>query len=138
VVDGEMVKNEFGGIVWDEWRKSATIREEIELDEFVIMPNHVHGIVFIAGATGRSPLRDNGDLPGARAGSIGAFMAGFKSVVSKRINQIRNTPGIPVWQRNYYEHVIRNDEELNHIRKYVTGNPMKWAEDEDNPFNMTL
>ena len=57
VVDGEMVKNECGGIVWDEWRKSATIREEIELDEFVIMPNHVHGIVFIVRATGRSPLR---------------------------------------------------------------------------------
>jgi len=128
--------NEYGGIVRDEWMKTETIRDEIELDESVVMPNHIHGIVFIVGATGRSPLRNDYDSSGPRPRSIGAFMAGFKSAVTKRINQIRTTPGIPLWQRNYYEHVVRNEKELNRIREYVVTNPMKWAEDENNLQNI--
>jgi REP element-mobilizing transposase RayT len=60
-------------------------------------------------------------------------MAGFKSSTTKQINIMRTTPGIPVWQRNYYEHVIRSDNELNKTREYIINNPMQWELDEENP-----
>jgi hypothetical protein len=64
---------------------------------------------------------------------LGAFIAGFKSTVTKRINEMRNTPGVSVWQRNYYEHIIRNDESLNSIREYIINNPLQWELDRENP-----
>jgi len=126
--------NAYGNIVRDEWVKSAVIRNEITLDEFVVMPNHIHGIIFIIRATGRSPLHDT-IKPGPQSRSLGAFMAGFKSSTSKQINIMRTTPGIPIWQRNYYEHVIRTDDELNRTREYIINNPMQWELDEENPLN---
>lgn len=94
IVDGEMIQNDWGQIVVDEWMKSATIRQELELDVFVVMPNHVHGILSISGAdveaTSRSPLR-----PGPAQRSLGAFMAGFKAAVTKQINDVRRSPGSP-------------------------------------------
>jgi REP element-mobilizing transposase RayT len=65
--------------------------------------------------------------------SIASIIGGFKSAVSRRINEQRGTPGAPVWQRNYYEHIIRNDNELNAIREYIVNNPLKWALDRNNP-----
>ena len=59
-----------------------------------------------------------------------------KMNVAKRINQLRNVPGAPVWQRNYYEHVVRNEESLNAIRHYIAENPVNWAHDEENPVNI--
>jgi REP element-mobilizing transposase RayT len=61
------------------------------------------------------------------------MVGSFKSAVTKRINQSRNTPGAPVWQRNYYERVIRGERELDGIRRYIVDNPAKWAEDENHP-----
>ena len=93
------------------------------MDVYVVMPNHIHGIVLIlehpdvaVGAHGRAPLRRS-------PRSLGSFIAGFKSVVTRRINQTRGTPGSPVWQRNYYEHVIRSEDELLRTRKYILNNP---------------
>jgi REP element-mobilizing transposase RayT len=145
IADGQMRLNEVGRIVEEEWLRSAGIRREIELDEFVIMPNHMHGVVILTkcavgahrstlgegppprvGAHGRAPLQ-------RAARSLGSFIAGFKASVTKRINGIRGTPGRPVWQRNYYEHIIRNDEDLARIRKYVHENPLRWDLDEENP-----
>ena len=90
------------------------------------MPNHIHGIVWIntdyilenvdiVAATGRSPLQN-----GLPPKSLSSFIAGYKSAVTKRINQIRQTQCIPVWQRNYYEHIIRNEYDLNKIREYIS------------------
>lgn len=70
---------------------------------------------------------------GPKSRSIGAIMAGFKSAACKRINALRNSPGIPVWQRNYYEHIIRNDESLRNIREYVVNNPINWELDREHP-----
>jgi len=135
VVNGEMQLNELGQVVEIEWLKTAEIRDNVELDAFVIMPNHIHGIIVIiescVGATGRSPLR-NGPAPK----SIGAIVAGFKSAATKRINELRSTPRAPVWQRNYYEHVIRNEDDLNEIREYILNNPLRWELDSENPKNM--
>jgi putative transposase len=146
VVDSEMKLNEYGKIVQDEWHKSAEIRKEIKLDGFVVMPNHVHGIVFIqpieiesdmrprVGAQGLAPLRKTKiQLRLVRPKkSLGSFVAGFKAGVTKGMNECRNTPGTPVWQRNYHEHIIRNDEDCNRIRNYIQHNPQNWATDEEN------
>ena len=132
VVDGHMRLNNIGQVVSEEWITSKELRKEIELDEFIVMPNQLHGIVIIpesnpVGATGRSPL-PKGPTPK----SIGSFIAGFKSHATKIINVIRATPDTPVWQRNYYEHIIRDDKELLHVREYIAYNPLLWIEDEDN------
>lgn len=139
--DGVMIENNMGNIVRHEWVRSSEIRKEIVLDAFVIMPNHMHGIVRISvGATGRSPLHRLPcavkNLKGPPQHSIGSFVAGFKSAVTTRINRMRKMPGEPVWQRNYYEHVIRNDDDLNSIREYIVSNPLKWDMDTENPGNV--
>jgi putative transposase len=82
-----------------------------------------------ARATDRSPLRLRGPTPK----SLGAFIGGFKAASTKRINQLRRTPGSPVWQRGYYERIIRDERELLAAQGYVEGNPMKWGEDRENP-----
>lgn len=129
IVDGKMVLNDAGKIVAGEWMKSGEIRDEIESGEWVVMPNHFHGIVMIR--RGDRPVAPT--MPGPRPKSIGSLMSGFKPAVTKRINEIRNTPDVKLWQRNYYEHVIRNDDELNRIREYIANNPMKWEMDRENP-----
>ncbi len=132
VVEGTVRLNDRGQIAYQEWQKSAEVRDEIELDTFVVMPNHIHGIVIIngaaVGATGRSPGRS-----GPRKRSLGAFVDGFKSAVTKRINNLRGTPGIVMWQRNYYEHIIRDAESLTRIRQYIVDNPARWDFDRENP-----
>ena len=104
-----------------EWIKSSHIRREIELDEFVVMPNHVHGIVIInnnvnvAGAQGLAPVHTGSisESHGSRLPrSLGSFVTGFKSSVTIKINEICSTPGCRLWQRNYYDRIIRNDHEL--------------------------
>ena len=143
----EIILNEYGIIVRDEWIKSAEIRSEIELDEFVIMPNHFHGIVMIHGSImgdrlvahdtemdikppqGDQPVAPTGKRNGPKQKSIGSLIAGFKSTATKNINKLRQTSKIPVWQRNYYEHVIRNDDEMNRIREYIQNNPLNWDSD---------
>ena len=126
--------NEYGKVAEREWLKTTQIRTNVEFDEFIIMPNHMHSIIVIVksnvGATGRSPLPKR---PTPK--SIGAIVAGFKSATTRRINDLRGTPYAPVWQRNYYEHVIRNEDDLSEIREYIVNNPLKWDLNSENPNN---
>ena len=146
IVDGEVVLNEMGKIVREEWERTPQIRREVELGTYVIMPNHFHAIVIIneistvgvhniddirVGATGRSPLRPHGPKPK----SLGALIAGFKSSVTKRINTLHNSPGVPVWQRNYHDRIIRNEREMSRIWDYIESNPARWDDDDENPRN---
>ncbi len=142
IADGVMRLNLLGQIVADEWQRSSEIRQEIEFDAWVIMPNHLHGIVVIettaelsggVGANGRSPLR--GVAPSMKPRSLSSLVAGFKSATTKRININRNAPGTPVWQRNYYEHIIRNDLSLQTIQTYIHHNPQSWQTDQLHPNN---
>jgi len=133
VIDSEMELNELGRIAAQEWLKSARLRDEIALDAWVVMPNHVHGIVLITDDRGSGAMPAPIAPTGPRPRSLGALMAGFKSAATKRINAQRSTPGASVWQRNFYERVIRNEPALNRIRQYVTDNPAKWWEDPENP-----
>ena len=154
IIDSEMKLNRKGEIVQEEWFASVNIRKEIRLhpEEFVIMPNHIHGIVWIenVGADGRPPVSNDSRLPVPNDGrppvsndvrpplrpqmkprSLGSFIAGFKSSVTKRIRDELNETGI--WQRNYYEHIIRNEKELDAICRYIESNPLNWAKDDENP-----
>jgi putative transposase len=159
VIDGEVVLSPYGEVVRTEWLASARIRREIQLyeDEYVVMPNHVHGIVWIVpeesavpkeledrvspgstnksvGATGLSPLRQiKYQKPGPAPRSLGSFIVGFKSSVTKGINQMRKKPGQPVWKRNYFDRVIRDEDELQHLRQYIYENPIRWELDRENP-----
>ena len=137
MVNDEVRLNGYGEVVKQEWFQSAQIRREIELDAFVIMPNHIHGIVIIhepVGANGVRPIQTNGGLPQRmKPKSLPSFVAGFKSSATKHINKLRNIPDIPIWQRNYYEHIIRNENELNLIRGYIIDNSLQWQFDKENP-----
>jgi len=154
-----MYLNAIGQIVREEWLRSSEIRSELDLDRWMVMPNHLHGIVHFMsrmaphcqGAPPCAPttpvktstsIRLQGPCRGDRpvalpdrnrpielpSKSLGSFIAGFKSITTKRINEMRGTPGIPIWQRNYNEHVIDNDEELERIRQYIEDNPRHWTD----------
>jgi putative transposase len=134
IISEEMVLNDAGRIVADEWIKTVEIRNNIDLDEWVVMPNHFHGILVInecRGTARRAPTVEQFGKP--VPGSIPTIIRSFKSAVTKRINELRNSPGAKIWQRNYYEHIIRNENELNQIREYITNNPLKWEFDKENP-----
>ena len=134
VIDGVMVLNGFGKIVATEWTKTETMRPNVIIDEFIVMPNHMHGIIIIRrGTRRRAPTTEQFGQP--THNSIPSIIRGFKSTVTKQINQWRNTPGMPVWQRNYYEHAVRNDNDLAEIREYIVNNPLQWHLDRENPTN---
>ncbi len=163
IVNGEMSLNEMGWIVAKEWERTPEIRAGVELDVYSLMPNHFHAIICLhnpvgahrcAPESGCDPDNISGDVRQCsptytqvhrahisaplrrKPGSIGSIVAGFKSVTTKQINILRNNPGCPVWQRNYYERVIRNEGELASAREYIVNNPIKWDEDKENPVNL--
>jgi putative transposase len=137
VADDGVVLNDYGEIVRDEWERSAKIRPELDLDAFVVMPNHFHGILHIVGSSnvvgahGHAPLRHPPLRRPPR--SIGSCVARFKGVATRRINAERDAAGKPVWQRNYYEHIVRDEADLARIRDYIATNPLRWPEDEYHP-----
>ncbi len=141
--DGTMRLNDLGQLIQRVWLETGKRRSRVTLDEYVIMPNHLHGILFIQGGLngnsvssppgqGRavgSPLR----RPSLQAGSLGAILAQFKSQATKNARAKGLWGNQPLWQRNYYEHIIRDEEDLNRIREYILSNPRRWSEDQDNP-----
>ncbi|MBK8020034.1 MAG: transposase [Chloroflexi bacterium] len=121
IFDGVMLSNSFGNMVASAWCWLAEHYPYVDLDTWVLMPNHLHGILVLSSA-------DSADKPK----SLGRLIGAFKTVSSKAINQVRETPAAPVWQRNFYEHVIHNESDLNRIREYILYNPARWSEDEEN------
>ncbi len=134
IKNGAMILNNYGKIVNEEWLRTKELRKNIDLDYFVIMPNHFHGILIIEGRdTARcvpTKVMENrkfGEIP---RGSLSAIIRSFKSAVSKRINSLRNLPAKEVWQKGFYEHIIRNENDLFNIRKYIELNSLQWDIDE--------
>jgi putative transposase len=141
IVDGEMQLNAAGQIVAECWDLIPEHFPNVELDAFIVMPDHIHGIVLISqpsdknergtvvvGATHASPLRPDTALErpnGPKKRSLGSIIGSFKSAASKRINESRGLPGTPIWQRNYWDRVIRDDRELEETRKYILENPAR-------------
>ena len=134
--NGEMRLTRLGEIVKTSFTDLPHRYQEIELDYFTVMPNHIHVIIAITnvGAIHELPLPPNDPMHRRRM-LIPEIIGYVKMNTAKRINQSRNTPGARVWQRNYYEHIIRNDDELNQMREYISQNPLQWELDEENPRN---
>lgn len=143
VTDGQMQLSDAGRIIQSVWYALPQFYEDIELDAFVVMPNHVHGVVVIGPAVGAihespEPAIHKSPLPPVRVAErrrmlLSKIVGRFKMVTGKQINVLRATPGRPVWQRSYYEHIIRNDESLKRIRQYLADNPAQWDFDHENP-----
>lgn len=159
VKDGEMHLSEIGDIVAGEWQKTESVRPNVELDEWVVMPNHIHGIIVIK-HTVETFRRNVSDLPKEtprseetpyipemphrgvstkarlKAGSVGAIIGQFKSVCTKRIWAARFLAFD--WQPRFFDHIIRDEPSLNNIRQYIVDNPAKWEQDQNNPANLWM
>jgi len=112
-----MQRNPCGEIVSEDWLALPAHFQGLSVLDFVIMPNHVHGILIFDGL---SP-------------NLSTIMGGFKSGITRRINSLRATPGECVWQRSYHDRIIRSEAELIRIQEYIAANPLKWAVDSENP-----
>ncbi len=129
----EMILNNFGKIAYDEWVKTPEIRKNVELHEFVIMPNHIHAIIrlFDAGVcnTPQRPFHAGvcDTPPRSPSQTIGAIVRGYKSSVTKQLRSLGFNEQL--WQRNYYEHIICDERAYNNIAKYIMNNPAKWDDD---------
>jgi putative transposase len=132
VKQGEMMLNEYGQVVTKCWHDLINHYAGITLDAFIVMPNHIHCIIVINNDVGAGFK----PAPTDKRHGLSEIVRAFKTFSSRYINQIRNAPGTSVWQRNYYEHVIRSEKELNQIREYIVNNPMQWELDVENPQNM--
>ncbi len=159
ITDGKMRLNEIGQIVVECLNHIPQHFLSVELDAYVVMPNHIHGIIawgislpgnphlpdttkdrrgFCLGVSSRSPRPSQNALNRINETplpSLGKIIAYFKYQSTKRINQRYNTPGTRLWQRNYHDHIIRDDPDLQRLREYIQINPMKWELDQLHPDN---
>jgi REP element-mobilizing transposase RayT len=153
IVDREMRLNECGRIIQKRWNDIPIHFPNVELGAFITMPNHVHGIIFITNKRRGevpSPRNDlnqsyniinpnpiktpDGESPPQRKPSLGQIIAYFKYQSTKEINAINHTGIVTkLWQRNYYEHIIRNERELQQKTDYILDNPSRWDEDQEYP-----
>jgi len=134
IVHGAMVLNEAGRIIAETWQTLPDRFPQVVLGEHVIMPNHLHCIVCIVGAPLAAPDGENPDSKQGAASSaptLGKIIRAFKSISAIEVNRILERNGQPLWQRNYYERIVRSDKELNAIREYIRNNPDNWKNDED-------
>jgi len=148
-----MTLNEYGKIVEKCWYDLSEHYANLKLDEFVIMPNHIHGIMIIdnndiptsAGIvetglfveTGLKPVSTRTTstptkTPNKKQHGLFEFVRALKTFSSRRINELRNSPGTPVWQSRFHDRIVRNENELNSIREYIKNNPINWETDDLN------
>ena len=157
VTDGRMELNAVGRIVEKVWHELPEHYPHVELDAFVVMPDHVHGIVVFVGGDSEAGSDSGPTLGSVTVGSrpeeaglkpaptqneartqdeaptkvrrhgLSEVVRGFKTYSGRRVNGLRGTPGVAVWQRGYYEHVVRNEEDMNRIRQYFQENPLRWS-----------
>lgn len=160
IQNDSLLTNTYGGIAYACWNMLPAHFPNLLLDCFVLMPNHIHGIVCLldnVGAQHAAPLpnhhhavpsgnRGKENLAGKdvsntkkgvtdslKPGSLPVVVRSYKSAVTRQINRIRNAPGISVWQRNYHERIIRSDQELFSFRRYIVENPINWDKDKYHP-----
>jgi len=135
IINSKMIHNSFGKIAEEEWLKTFTLRPYLIIDEYVIMPNHLHAIIWISepkeGTARRAPTNEF-SKPVAK--SLSSVIRSYKAAVTKHYTELYIARSEPVWQRGYYEHVIRKVESLDKIRQYIANNPANWAIDKENPF----
>jgi putative transposase len=145
IQDGRMWPNALGLIVESEWAQTGVMRPEVEIDVFAVMPNHLHGLVTIrpqesaeggpgsiAGPSGREQGA-RGAPPRRTSGSLGSVIAGFKATSTRRIIASSDFAIARVWQRGYYDHLVRDDDDFERIAHYIVTNPERWETDDENP-----
>ena len=131
IIDGKIELNILGKITEREWLKTFQIRKNIQLDEYIVMPNHFHGIIILTENKGVLQYAPTNKFH-SPSQSIGSIVRGFKSAVTRGIKRLDYPFLYSIWQRNYYEHIIRNENELNRIREYIQNNPLRWEYDREN------
>jgi len=139
MVNGEMRLNDGGRMIEQWWFELNRKFSTVETDEFVVMPNHFHGIVVIAGVTVGADLRVGPNSEGAHAGApLPTIIQWFKTMTTNEyMRGVKTRSWTPfagrLWQRNYYEHIVRCENELTRIREYIANNPLQWEMDRENP-----
>jgi putative transposase len=158
----EMKETNAGLVARKEWEKIPARFSSVQLGEFVVMPNHFHGIIYIqpspdgltqndfprvvarlietdqfddsllASPLPRTKTPQPTNPPRRNDPTLGIIIAAYKSTTARIINGLRRTPGCTVWQRNYYEHIIRNEKEEERIAQYIQENISNWDEDDEN------
>jgi putative transposase len=149
IMGGEMCLNELGKIVAECWQEIPAHFPNAEADAFVVMPNHVHGIIFLfennpsdadvsdgRGTIYRAPTITIEQFGKPTIGSLPTIVRTFKAAVTRRAGRELNSANI--WQRNYYEHIIRDQPDYERVAAYIADNPSNWAEDEENPIHFIL
>lgn len=133
VIDGNMQLNDTGRAVQAEWVRLPERFQSVDLDDFVIMPNHLHCIIHVG--AGLAPPGRGAENKGAAssAPTLGDILRAFKSISAIAVNRLLGRSGRSLWQRNYYEHIVRSENELACIREYIANNPAQWALDRENP-----
>ena len=137
VVNGVMVLNDAGKIVEAAWFDLPNHYRHVVLGTFVIMPNHVHAIIILMDMDDVHPTIVGAGLKPAptepiKRHGLPEIVRALKTFSARRINELSNSRGVPVWQRNYYEHIIRNDDDANRIHQYIESNPANWKNDANN------
>ena len=133
VVDSGIKLNELGKIVSQYLYDLPNHYPHVKLDKFIIMPNHIHGIFMLVGAGFKPPPTINKKRHG-----LTEIIRAFKTFSSRKINKLYKISGTSVWQRNYYERIVRDEDELNKIRQYISDNPIKWELDKENPDSIMI
>lgn len=140
VIDGIMHLNQIGGIARDQWLRLGLRFPHSDIYSYIIMPNHMHGIIVINSEISDTPesLEGSTCTPLAQThcarkhvspGSLGAIVRAYKASVSWYIHALGGFNRKPIWQRNYYEHIIRDEQELQTIHDYIETNPQTWEQD---------
>ncbi len=150
VVDGQMVLNQYGAIVAETYQWLCQRYPYLYSDEWIVMPNHFHAIMVITdqprmdadqprrGVSRNAPTINeqyNVNVINKQRKPLGRLIGAFKTVSTKKINILRDAPGTTIWQRNYYEHIIRNQDAMDKIRQYIINNPVSWEIDQLHPDN---
>jgi putative transposase len=132
ITHGVMCCSTVGEVVESAWNDLPNHTPGLILDTWVVMPNHLHGIVILPGEPLPEALSQTISR-GMKPGSLGAVVGSFKSAVSRQVSADNLSLVRPLWQRNYFERIIRNDREFDATRRYIESNPARWAEDPDHP-----
>jgi REP element-mobilizing transposase RayT len=135
IKDNQIRLSDYGAVVQACWLDLPNHYPRVALDALVLMPNHVHGILIlrdVVGAGLQTRPYEMALLPTKRC-ALFEIIRGFKTYSARRVNELREAAGVPLWQRSYYEHIIRDEDERRSVQEYIVNNPVKWSDDMDNP-----
>jgi putative transposase len=133
ISDSTMRLNQYGIIADSVWQEIPLHYPDINNSIFIVMPNHIHGLISFQEFKRAGFVNRWGKPAPTRPFTLSEIVRAFKTYSSRRINQLRNTPGVHIWQRGYYEHIIQSEQEYHQIGEYILFNPAKWESDRENP-----